>query len=79
MENEHHAHLFNIRFFKPYPTGGLAHIRCFRVELTAVGVNKMEIAIWKRQREGRMQERHPTLTKAMEWYLEQECVSKPTV
>lgn len=50
----------------------MAHVKCFRVEVSAAGKNKLCIAIWKRKREGSMPERHPTLTKVMEPWVIQE-------
>jgi hypothetical protein len=44
----------------------LAHSRCVRVELSNGGPNRLRIAIWGRQREGRMYERHPTIEQALE-------------
>jgi hypothetical protein len=42
----------------------LAHSECIRVEIDSGGPNRLRIAIWKRQREGRMAERHPTIQEA---------------
>lgn len=44
----------------------MAHDKCIRVGLNAKRNNIIEIAIHKRQREGGMSERHPTLEQAIE-------------
>jgi len=46
----------------------LAHERCFRVELQQGGPHKIKICIWKRQREGSMWARHPTLDQAIDLF-----------
>lgn len=43
----------------------LAHKHCFRAEIQSVGINRIKLAIWKRQREGSMCQRHPTLEEAI--------------
>lgn len=48
----------------------LAHDRCIRASVTAVGRTMVRIALWKREREGPMARRHPTLAGAIaEWRL----------
>jgi hypothetical protein len=44
----------------------LAHERCIRAEISQGGPNRLRIAIWKREREGAMHERHPTIEQAIE-------------
>lgn len=44
----------------------MAHEKCIRVGVSPLGKTTLEIAIWKRQREGCMSERHPTLEQAIE-------------
>lgn len=44
----------------------MAHDKCIRVSVQPSSKATMEIAIWKRQREGSMSERHPTLEQAIE-------------
>jgi len=44
----------------------LAHERCIRVQIEQGGPNRLRIAIHKREREGRMYERHPTIEQAIE-------------
>lgn len=44
----------------------MAHDKCYRVSVVAYNFNSVKIAIWKRQREGGMSERHPTLEQAIE-------------
>lgn len=44
----------------------LAHERCIRVQIEQGGPNRLRIAIYKREREGRMYERHPTIEQAIE-------------
>lgn len=39
----------------------MAHDRCIRVEVVPKGMNRMVIVLHKRQREGSMYERHPTI------------------
>jgi hypothetical protein len=43
----------------------LAHDRCIRVEVGQGGPNRLRIAIHKREREGRMYGRHPTIEQAI--------------
>lgn len=44
----------------------LAHDRCIRVEVSNSGPRMVKISIWKRQREGSMWQRHPTMEQALE-------------
>lgn len=44
----------------------MAHEKCIRVGISPLSKGTLEIAIWKRQREGGMSERHPTLEQAIE-------------
>lgn len=44
----------------------MGHDRCIRVGIHAVRNGIIQITIWKRQREGSMSERHPTLEQAVE-------------
>ncbi len=44
----------------------LAHARCIRVQIEQGGPNRLRIAIWKREREGSIFERHPTIEQAIE-------------
>jgi hypothetical protein len=44
----------------------LAHARCIRAEIGQGGPNRLRIAIWKREREGCIYERHPTIEQALE-------------
>lgn len=44
----------------------MAHDKCIRVGVSSLGKGLLVIAIWKRQREGSMSERHPTLEQAIE-------------
>lgn len=44
----------------------MGHDRCIRVSVQAKGKNVMEIAIHKRQRDGSMSSRHPTIETAIE-------------
>jgi hypothetical protein len=44
----------------------MAHKYCIRVSLNTCGVNKMKITIWKREREGVISRRHPTIEQAIE-------------
>ncbi len=43
----------------------LAHERAIRVQVEQGGPNRLRIAIWKREREGSMYERHPTISDAI--------------
>ena len=43
----------------------MAHEKCIRVSIMASSPRHIKIAIWKRQREGGMSERHPTLEQAI--------------
>jgi hypothetical protein len=44
----------------------MAHDKCIRVGVSPLSKQTLQICIWKRQREGRMDERHPTLEQAIE-------------
>ncbi len=44
----------------------LAHDRCIRASVESGGPNWIRIAIWKRERDGPMWARHPTIEQAME-------------
>lgn len=44
----------------------LAHDRCVRVAVEPLNCKYVRIAIWKREREGSMYERHPTIEQAIE-------------
>lgn len=43
-----------------------AHDKCIRVCIMPYKFKELKIAIWKRQREGGMSKRHPTLEQAIE-------------
>jgi hypothetical protein len=49
----------------------LAHARCIRVQVDQGGPNRLRIAIWGRQQEGSMFERHPTLEQALNEFKEE--------
>ena len=42
----------------------MAHDKCMRLEVASSGPNKLKLYVHKRQREGSMFERHPTLEDA---------------
>lgn len=44
-----------------------AHDQCIRVEVSPAG-KALRIAIWRRQREGAMSSRHPTIEQAIEMH-----------
>jgi len=44
----------------------LAHEKCVRVDIQSEIPQVMEICIWKREREGGVSERHPTIEQAIE-------------
>lgn len=44
----------------------LAHERCMRVEVVPASSSYLKIAIWKRQRDGGISERHPDLNTAVD-------------
>lgn len=44
----------------------MAHHYCIRVGIEANGFNGLKIRIWKRKREGKMFERHPTIEQVLE-------------
>ena len=50
----------------------LAHDRCIRVQVEQGGPNRLRIAIWKREREGSMYERHPTIEAAIEAFRQRD-------
>lgn len=43
----------------------MAHKYCIRVAVDTYGVNKLKIMIWKREREGSLSMRHPTIEDAI--------------
>lgn len=47
----------------------MAHEKCIRVSVMPCSPRHLKIAIWKRQREGGMSERHPTLQQAIESFF----------
>lgn len=44
----------------------MAHDKCIRVEIIPCSPRHLKIAIWQRQREGSMSQRHPTIETAIE-------------
>jgi hypothetical protein len=44
----------------------MGHDKCIRVSVAPSNFNTLKICIWKRQREGGMSSRHPTLEQAIE-------------
>lgn len=44
----------------------LAHKHCIRAQIEQGGPNRLRIALHKRQREGSLYERHPTIEQALE-------------
>lgn len=44
----------------------LAHEECIRVAIDSGGPRRVRIAIWKREREGPMYARHPTIEQVLE-------------
>lgn len=55
----------------------LAHDRCVRVGISRSGPNHVQIAIWKRTgREGRFDERHPTIEQALASWRERHPISE---
>jgi len=50
----------------------LAHDRCIRFEIAPSGPGMVKLILFKRQREGRMYERHPTLEEAIEKHRSQQ-------
>lgn len=44
----------------------MAHDKCIRVSIMPLSKAALQICIWKREREGSMSERHPTLEQAIE-------------
>lgn len=54
----------------------LAHDMAVRVSIMQGGPNALKIAIWQRQREGRLFERHPTIDEALvNWRIGYEAPS----
>jgi hypothetical protein len=49
----------------------MGHDKCIRVSVEAIRNGVMKISIWKRQREGSMYERHPTIEQAIEKFRAQ--------
>lgn len=43
----------------------LAHDCCYRAEIMQGGPHAVKIAIWKRERDGSMSKRHPTIESAL--------------
>lgn len=43
----------------------LAHEKCIRVEIDSGGPRRVRISIWKREREGAMHTRHPTIDQVL--------------
>jgi len=43
----------------------MAHDRCIRAEIHPASSGKFKLAIWKRQREGSMSEKHSTMEEAI--------------
>lgn len=46
----------------------MAHEKAYRVSIMPLNFNTIKIAIWKRQREGGMTQKHPTIEEAIETY-----------
>lgn len=46
----------------------MAHDKCIRVSVEAIRNGIIRIAIWKRDREGSIDQRHPTLEQAIETF-----------
>lgn len=61
----HFGYLSSFDFDKLTRLVLLAHERCIRVEVDSGGPRRVRIAIWRRQREGGMSERHPTIEQAI--------------
>lgn len=49
----------------------MAHHYCYRVSVNNHGPRTMKICIWKRQREGSVSHRHPTIEQAIEDFKSQ--------
>lgn len=47
----------------------MAHRDCYRASIMNHGPRAMKIAIWKRQRNGSMSQRHPTIEQAIESFM----------
>jgi len=56
----------------------MAHDKCIRVEIMPKGRDTMIIGIWKREREGSMSHRHPTLEDAIEAFRKSATPSPAT-
>jgi hypothetical protein len=50
----------------------LAHAQCIRANVDQGGPNRLRIAIWRRQRDGSIFERHPTIEQAIEQFQSEE-------
>lgn len=50
----------------------LAHDMCFRASVTPSGPGKIKIAIWKRDRIGRLSERHPNIYEALDTWQQRK-------
>ncbi len=46
----------------------MAHHYCYRVSVAPSSPRHLKIAVWKRQREGGMSSRHPTIETALETF-----------
>lgn len=46
----------------------MAHDQCIRAGIQGSNFGKISIRIWKRQREGSIMERHPTIEQAIEQF-----------
>lgn len=46
----------------------MAHDQCIRVSIFPNAFKSLRIAIWKREREGGLSKRHPTIEEAIELY-----------
>lgn len=80
----HKVHQFGLGWMVKHDRGDLAtwdyndltrlvlmgHYYCYRVSVDTHGPRALKICIWKRQREGKMCERHPTIEAAIESFME---------
>ena len=48
----------------------LAHYKCYRVSVMPNSSNSVKICVWKREREGSLYQRHPTIEQAIEKFSE---------
>jgi hypothetical protein len=55
------------------------HDKCIRGSVMSGGPNKLKLAIWKREREGDMTRRHPTMEQAIENYRASQKANPVTV